>query len=325
MLNYKKIGYVFFIICFLTLGLSGCGGKKIKTGKRDGAPKNIPNLDKISNAKPRVEPLSRYGNRFKNSNVYTEKNRRYKVMATSKGYKKQGPASWYGTLFHGRRTSSGEPYDMFAMTAAHPTLPIPTYVKVTNLKNRKIVIVKVNDRGPFRCNRIIDLSYVAAAKLGILAEGTGHVEVQSVDPRDHGHHHAKRLLKDNSIIIATPSLPIQKTPLNKQPVQQLTHVQNIQKPIPSTKTVNLAKTKAPTPKKMYLQLGNFNHKAHASELVQKIGRIANVPTHITETKLGTTSHFLVTIGPLQDHMEAIKLTQRLAQQNIPCPTVITRY
>jgi len=103
-------------------------------------------------------------------------------MASSKGYVERGIASWYGTKFHGRRTSSGEPYDMNAMTAAHTTLPIPTYVQVTNLRNGRKVIVKVNDRGPFLHNRLIDLSYVAAVKLGITAEGTGLVEVRAIDP-----------------------------------------------------------------------------------------------------------------------------------------------
>lgn len=340
---FKKIGCIIFILCFLALGLSGCGSKRIKHGKGDGAPKHIPNLDRIPNAIPKVEPLGR-GNRFKknSTNVYTEKNRRYKVMSTSKGYKKQGAASWYGTLFHGRRTSSGEPYNMFAMTAAHPTLPIPTYVKVTNLKNKKAVIVKVNDRGPFRCNRLIDLSYVAAAKLGILQAGTGHVEVQSVDPRDHGHYHAKRLLADKALILAKPEFSAKKTtatrpapPITIPPVHNtlaspapLATIKPVA-PLTPPKPISIAQTKTteppvtPTPKKMYLQMGDFNQKANASALVQKIGRIANVPTNITETKLGTSSRFLVTIGPLKNHMEAIKLTQQLAQQKIPCPTIIT--
>lgn len=107
-------------------------------------------------------------------------------MPTSRGYRARGHASWYGTQFHGRKTSSGEPYNMFAMTAAHPTLPLPTYVRVTNLENGKMVVVKVNDHGPFHGNRLIDLSYVAAAKLGVLGKGTARVEVESIDPRDHG-------------------------------------------------------------------------------------------------------------------------------------------
>lgn len=108
--------------------------------------------------------------------------KRYSVMPSSRGYLEQGIASWYGTKFHGRSTSSGEPYDMYAMTAAHKSLPLPTYVEVTNLRNGRHTIVKVNDRGPFHGNRIIDLSYAAATKLGIIGHGTGLVEVRAIDP-----------------------------------------------------------------------------------------------------------------------------------------------
>jgi rare lipoprotein A len=103
-------------------------------------------------------------------------------MESSVGFVEKGIASWYGTKFHGRRTSSGETYDMYAMTAAHKNLPLPTYVKVTNLNNGKHIIVKVNDRGPFHENRIIDLSYTAAIKLDIVKKGTGLVEVRAIQP-----------------------------------------------------------------------------------------------------------------------------------------------
>lgn len=132
-----------------------------------------------SDATPQVEPLSRYGNPA----AYTVNGRRYKVLQSSAGYVARGLASWYGGKFHGRRASSGETYDMHAMTAAHPTLPLPTYVLVKNLKNGRKAIVKVNDRGPFYKGRLIDLSYAAARKLGIVATGTGLVEVRALDPR----------------------------------------------------------------------------------------------------------------------------------------------
>src|SRR3569623_845359 len=133
-------------------------------------------LDAISDAIPRIEPRSRYGN----PPYYEVSGRRYYVRASSDDYVERGIASWYGNKFHGRRTSSGEPYDMYTMTAAHATLPIPTYVEVTNLRNNRKVVVKVNDRGPFHDNRLIDLSYVAALKLGIVAEGTGLGEARAV-------------------------------------------------------------------------------------------------------------------------------------------------
>ncbi len=132
----------------------------------------------IPDAVPRVEPRSKYGN----PKSYKVRGRRYYVMESSAGYVERGIASWYGRKFHGRKTSSGEPYDMYAMTAAHKSLPLPTYARVTNLKNARSVVVRINDRGPFHDNRLIDLSYAAAAKLGVLEQGTGLVEVRALDP-----------------------------------------------------------------------------------------------------------------------------------------------
>ena len=146
--------------------------------ERDGAPAQSPDVSSIPDATPRAEPRSRYGN----PEFYDVLGKRYYVLGSSRSYIEKGIASWYGTKFHGKRTSSGETYDMNAMTAAHKTLPLPTYVEVTNLETRKTIVVKVNDRGPFHENRIIDLSYAAAIKLGIAARGTGLVEVRAIDP-----------------------------------------------------------------------------------------------------------------------------------------------
>lgn len=131
---------------------------------------------------PKNEPLSRYGN----PGTYKVDGRTYAVMPSAKGYRVRGLASWYGTKFHSRRTSSGEDYNMYALTAAHKTLPLPTYVRVKNLSNGKQAIVKVNDRGPFHSGRIIDLSYGAAVKLGIFPKGTAMVEVEALTPGGAG-------------------------------------------------------------------------------------------------------------------------------------------
>ncbi len=146
--------------------------------RKDGPPPGPVDVSAIPDAVPRAEPRSRYGN----PSSYVVNGNRYHVMASNQGYVERGIASWYGSKFHGRRTSSGEPYDMYAMTAAHKTLPLPTYARVTNLRNGRSVVVKINDRGPFHGNRLIDLSYTAAAKLGILREGTGLVEVAALTP-----------------------------------------------------------------------------------------------------------------------------------------------
>ena len=157
--------------------IAGCSSQgPIDTG--DKAPLNPKDLSGVTNAVPRVEPRSRYGN----PESYVVFGKRYYTKSSSAGYSERGIASWYGTKFHGRRTSSGEPYDIYKMTAAHKTLPLPTYAKVTNLRNGRTIIVKINDRGPFHANRIIDLSYAAAAKLGIMEYGTGLVEVEAIDP-----------------------------------------------------------------------------------------------------------------------------------------------
>jgi rare lipoprotein A len=164
----------------MLLVISSClvACSNLKTGvQTDDAPDNPRDVSDVPNAVPQNEPLSRYGN----PESYKVYGKTYYTLPSSKDYKERGTASWYGTKFHGKRTSSGEPYDLYAMTAAHKTLPLPTYVEVTNLKNGRSVIVKVNDRGPFHDDRLIDLSYTAAAKLDILPYGTGQVEVRAID------------------------------------------------------------------------------------------------------------------------------------------------
>jgi len=144
----------------------------------DGPGENTPiNLDTIPDATPKNEPL-----RKANMRPYTALGKSYQPMTTLDEYKEQGIASWYGRRYHGNQTASGEVYDMYAMTAAHPTLPLPSYVRVTNTQNGKVVVVRVNDRGPFLAERIIDLSYTAAYKLDIIANGSGMVEVESILP-----------------------------------------------------------------------------------------------------------------------------------------------
>lgn len=140
---------------------------------------NIPvDILALPDAVPKHEKRTRAGNPGK----YKVFGKQYKVLAESKGYRQKGVASWYGKKFHGRKTANGEVYDMYAMTAAHKTLPIPSYVRVTHLKNQRSVVLRINDRGPFHQNRIIDLSYAAAVKLGIKQAGTGYVEVVTLEP-----------------------------------------------------------------------------------------------------------------------------------------------
>ncbi len=162
------------IVLLLLAGCAGDGGKG--RGVSDGPSSRSIKASDVRDAVPRPEPRSRYGNR----SPYEVLGKRYTVLASSEGYHKRGIASWYGSKFHGRRTSSGEPFDMHLATAAHRSLPLPTYAEVTNLENGRKVVVKINDRGPFHDKRLIDLSYGAAVKLGMASTGTARVEVRAI-------------------------------------------------------------------------------------------------------------------------------------------------
>ena len=195
--NRKSLVWVTLLASICALVLSGCstapkssgkvaarkaGTVKVKKGGGyyldDGPMDEVPdNLLEVSDAEPKVEKLARGPNK-----PYVVFGRTYTPMTQISAYRKKGVGSWYGKKFHGQKTSSGEPYDMFKMTAAHPTLPIPSYARVTSLETGKQVIVRVNDRGPFLSNRLIDLSYTAAYKLGYLEKGSGQVEVELLLP-----------------------------------------------------------------------------------------------------------------------------------------------
>lgn len=170
--------------CAVLLAVSGCGFKH----QKDGAPEQAAGLNlgiaaaHAEDAVPRLEPVTRKGN----TSPYTVFGKTYHVLPSSKGYSAQGIASWYGTKFHGRQTSNGEIYDLYQMTAAHKSLPIPCYVRVINRQNGRSVIVRVNDRGPFHDDRLIDLSYAAAVKLGFADKGTAPVFIETVVPGEAG-------------------------------------------------------------------------------------------------------------------------------------------
>jgi rare lipoprotein A len=168
------------LIVGLALALGACGSAPKRGGyyKDDGPHERPPaGLDAVADATPRAEPLHRYANR-----PYSVFGKDYLPLSAVQPFRQRGMASWYGKRFHGQKTSSGEPYDMYSMTAAHPTLPIPSYARVTNLANGRSVVVRINDRGPFHAGRVIDLSYVAAYKLGYIAAGSAQVEVEAIVP-----------------------------------------------------------------------------------------------------------------------------------------------
>ncbi len=179
-------------LIFISVFLFSCANTKIGG---DSAGRNI-NPDDIRQPIPRALEYSRYGNPKK----YTVFGKTYYVKKSHIGYDQTGLASWYGTKFHGRKTSTQETYNMYAMTAAHKTLPIPFYAEVTHLGNGKKIIVKVNDRGPFHKGRIIDLSYAAAAKLGFLSQGTAKVRVRALDIKNGNYSSNKAAPSTKAII-----------------------------------------------------------------------------------------------------------------------------
>jgi len=168
------------LLAFIVLALSACAAAPRSGGyyKDDGPGEKPPaNLDQIADAQPKSEPLHRYANR-----PYQVFGKEYVPLAFVQPYRQRGMASWYGKKFHGQRTASGETYDMYAMSAAHPTLPIPSYARVTRVATGRSVIVRINDRGPFHQGRMIDLSYAAALKLGFAQLGSAEVELESIEP-----------------------------------------------------------------------------------------------------------------------------------------------
>ena len=279
-----------YILCVSALAalLVACSSSERSSTSRysqaqDSAPYQAIDVSAVKDAVPRVEPKSRYGNPAS----YVVLGKRYTTLASSKGYKKRGIASWYGTKFHGHRTSSGESYDMYEMSAAHKTLPLPTYARVSNLRNGRSVIVKINDRGPFHENRVIDLSYAAASKLGILGKGTGLVEVETIDPNTYAAN----------------------KPLRSVPASQ---------PKPSRRaatTTNQAQ--------LYLQLGAFSSRSNAERLQARLSS-SELPAElrITEALHAQKPVFRVRIGPLANVETADRLTRTLADHGISSPHVV---
>jgi len=238
------------VVLLLLLGLlSGCSS----TADKGWATNGQPDADSIPDAVPKVEPKSKYGNPAS----YVVFGKRYYTKNSSKGYVERGVASWYGRDFHGRKTSSGEPYDMYAMTAAHKTLPLPTYARVTNLTNGRTAVVKINDRGPFHGDRVIDLSYSAARKLGVVAKGTGMVEIRAVDPRRPESDRQDLFLASNDRALdakaqATKKVVVAKrTPTRKKPIplgeKTEPRVAKAEKPRASTKKTPVQVAKAENP------------------------------------------------------------------------------
>ena len=274
------------LLIFLYVVLASCGSREI----RDSAPSgsvSIPDLP--GDAVPRPEPKSRYGN----GPNYEVLGKSYTVMPSGSGYKERGVASWYGKKFHGRLTSNREPYDMYAMTAAHKTLPLPTYVQVRNLRNNRTVVVRVNDRGPFVDNRVIDLSYAAALKLDMVGSGTSLVEVTAITFDDPPG--------DRPVRIVEPAEPPAPMPA---PASE---------PRPDVEKSN----------EIFVQVGAFGDRANAERRQSALitGGIGGVFVFADEAAAPPV--YRVRIGPIADVDEFDSLVNKLETLGITDPYLVT--
>ena len=232
---------------------------------------------------PRIEPLSKYGN----PSSYVVFGKTYHTLPSSQGFVQRGIASWYGKKFHGRLTSSREPYDMYAMTAAHTQLPLPTYVQVTNLKNGKQVVLRVNDRGPFHGNRVIDLSYTAAMKLDIVKVGTGLVEVRALDPRNYRLAQNRMVNSSGNASVKAESATTVAEPESKVIAeQQATYVDD------SAITVS---ARGP---QVYVQVGAFGERENANQLKNQLSGLNLGEVTISSVVKNAKQLHRVRIGPL---------------------------
>jgi rare lipoprotein A len=245
----------------------------------------------VPDAIPRLEPRARSGN----PPFYSVFGKRYYVLSSSVGYWERGVASWYGPGFHKVRTSTGERYDMYAMTAAHKTLPLPAYVRVTNLQNGRSVVVRVNDRGPFVGNRIIDLSYSAAAKLGMLRNGTAMVDVRTIDPSEP---------------------PPVITASNREPAAAAA---------PNAAAASAPVSGAATPadsspaaagSALFVQAGAFSDPANAERLVEKLRGHSYGKVFVREDQIAGRRMYRVRIGPVPDVAEFDRIVAALERTGI---------
>ena len=260
-------------IVLMALALGACG--LTPEMEKDGAGKRI-NTTWIPNATPKSEPITNAGNK----SPYEVFGKTYWVLPSSNGYKETGIASWYGTKFHGRLTSNGEIYNMYGMTAAHKTLPIPCYARVTNVENGSSVVVRINDRGPFHGARLIDLSYVAAMKLGYADKGTANVLIEVIDTEVHPQ------------TLANPPLIVQaarKAPITLSPVT-----------IPNRPAATAVAGN-------YLQVGAFSDMALVHEMQEKIRGLTSKPIVVRNQN----NLFKLWIGPIADHMELVTIKAML--------------
>ncbi|AFU98614.1 septal ring lytic transglycosylase RlpA family protein [Simiduia agarivorans] len=260
--------------------------------EKDYGPDAPLDVSHVPDAIPRVEPRTAAGNK----SPYSVLGKTYSLLPADAPYAEEGIASWYGKKFHGHQTSNGEVYDMYAMTAAHKTLRIPTYVKVTNLDNGASVIVRVNDRGPFHDDRIIDLSYSAARKLGYAETGTARVRVEAIDARRWGSEENG----NRAQAVAQPP--------------KLNATQQAAAPVPdSVEGFNL-------PPNTFLQAGAFSTLEAANQLKTSLNGLTHFPVLVA--RADKNSLYRVRIGPISNNYELMQLRELITQKGGVRPHVV---
>ncbi len=281
------------------------GGYYLDDGPEDTPP---PNLDSVPDAVPRAEPLRSAANR-----PYTALGNAFTPLQSVQPFSQTGMGTWYGKKFHGAKTSSGEKYDMYSMTAAHPTLPIPSYARVTNLTNGRSVIVRVNDRGPFLRSRIIDLSYVAAWKLGYINQGSAKLQVDAIVPDE-----LDSFIASNTSLATTPGTSATPSPV---PAAGPTPTQFSGSEVSPT-----AATAAPPPSPIsgvFLQLGAFNSANNADNFREYVQNELKWLQQEIHTEL-IGDRYRLRVGPFRNTDEARSVSERIASRLRVQPFLVLR-
>ncbi|MFL1389461.1 septal ring lytic transglycosylase RlpA family protein [Pseudomonas tritici] len=286
-------------------------GLDINRAHKDGAPWWDVDVSKIPDATPTL-----HTGPYK-ANPYTVLGKSYFPLQESKTYVQSGTASWYGTKFHGQNTANGEVYDLYGMSAAHKTLPLPSYVRVTNLDNNRTVILRVNDRGPFYSDRIIDLSYAAAKKLGYAETGTARVKVEGIDPAQYWAQRGKPA----PLMLNEPQTQQPQVTASTGKIEQWTPPP--QQHAPDTVVVPRAAPGAAAAGGQYLQVGAFANPDAAELLRSKLSGMVNAPVFISSIVRNQQTLHRVRMGPIGSPSEVAQVQNSVRMANLGQPSVVT--
>ncbi len=334
----------FLLVAWLALALAACGGKPVRPtdpssaqgasrtrggrpppvtrarpdrpgeytpgglyrpGEADGGPAIPPDISHLIEPVPTGEPPARYGNR----SPYTVLGKEYHVLPSAEGYVARGIASWYGNKFHGRATSSLEPYDMYQFTAAHKSLPLPSHVRVTNLENGRSVVVRVNDRGPFHEDRLIDLSYAAAVKLGVHVHGTAPVEIRALQPGVTPPPPPPAMPPEDAWAAARAGI----VPIRRGPTVNVTASAAAEPPAPAEDSGHF-----------WLQVASFGDAANARRLVERLREADVASVALQSARVAGRTVYRVRVGPLPSRQRSLAVSDALHAMGLGVPTLISQ-